>query len=128
MPRTSTLYASAYQRTRETVIRLARGEERTLAANFNGLLDPGEAIATATFRVQQPGSGILSSPAIASDGRSCSCTLLTGYGGMARLRIEIETSTGRTLIALARLDIQGAPHFAGEANPAQGPTSVTVSA
>lgn len=123
MPRTSTAYVSAYQRTREQVIHLPRGEVRTLMADFNGVLDSGETITSATWRLTV--GGVLSVAAIASNGRSTHCTVQAASSAGA-VKVEATTSTGRVIPTVYRLSVANSPWFQGETTIQSGPQTLTV--
>ena len=113
MSRTTTAIASAYDRARIQVCPLSRGEIRTLTANMNGLLEPGETILTATWRISQPWGAILTAPTIAAGGRSTSATLQAGIG-CAHVKAIVTTSAGRQLPQHFRIDVESDPWFQGE--------------
>jgi hypothetical protein len=123
MPRTTTAYASAFQRTREQVIRLPRGEVRGLVANFNGVLDAGETITSATWRLIN--AGVLSDAAIASDGRSTSVTVQAA-AAQGSIKVTVVTSDGRTFPVLYRLEVLSSPWFTGETTIQSGAQTLTV--
>jgi hypothetical protein len=123
--RTSTAYASDYQRTRQQRVTLPRGEVRTLVANYNGVLEAGETIATATWRLTH--AGVLSAAAIASDGRSTSVTVQAA-ASRGNVKVEALTSTGRLLPVEYQLEVQTSPWFNGESTIQSGPQTLTVSA
>jgi hypothetical protein len=125
MPRTTTAYASAFQRTREQVIRLPRGEVRGLVANFNGVLDAGETITSATWRLIN--AGVLSDAAIASDGRSTSVTVQAA-AAQGSIKVTVVTSDGRTFPVLYRLEVLSSPWFTGETTIQSGAQTITVNA
>lgn len=123
MSRTTTAYASDYQRTRQQRVTLPRGEVRTLAADFNGVLASEETIASATWRLSH--AGVLSSAAIAADGKSTSVTV-EAAASQGEVKVSVVTSDGRTLPLLFRLEVQNRPWFNGESTIASGPQTLTV--
>ncbi len=125
MTRTTTAIASAYDRTRTQVCELARGEIRELSANFNGVLDKTETIASVTWRITQPWGAILTSPSISEDGKQTSCTLQAGIG-RAHVKALVTTTTGRQFPQLFRIDVEQSPWFQGETATVGGAYELTV--
>lgn len=124
MSRTTTAFASDYQRTREQIVLLPRGETRTLTADFNGVLAYGETITSATWRLSV--SGVLSAAAIAEDGKSTS-VLLQAATANGAIKVDATTSAGRVLPLVFRLGVRSSPWFNGESAIQSGPQSITVS-
>lgn len=125
MPRTSTAYASAYQRTREQVVRLPRGEVRVLVADYNGVLADGETITAATWRLTH--SGVLSAAAIDEAGKKTTCTVQAA-NSVGHIKAEATTSAGRMLPVGFRLEVESAPWFQGESTIQSGAQTLTVEA
>lgn len=125
MSRVTVAIASAYDRTREQVCELSRGEIRELSANFSGVLEQGETIASATWRVTQPWGSILTAPTIGENGKRTGCTLQAGIG-RAHIKVLIQTTTGRQLPQLFRIDVDSSPWFQGEVAATGGPYELTV--
>lgn len=123
--RTTTAYVSGYDRTREQVVRLPRGETRTLMANFNGVLDAGETIDSATWRVNV--GSVLSDAAIASDGRSTHCTVQAA-SGCGSVKVQATTSDDRVLTTVYAVEVEDSPWFEGETPITSGAQSLTVTA
>ena len=127
MSRATVAIASAYDRTREQVCELSRGEIRELSANFNGVLAKDETIASATWRITQPWGAILAAPTISENGKRTGCTLQAGIG-RAHVKAVATTTTGRDLIQLFRIDVDQSPWFQGEVATTGGPYELTVTA
>ena len=125
MSRVTVAIASAYDRTREQVCELSRGEVRELSANFTGVLDKTETIASATWRITQPWGAILTIPTISENGKRTGCTLQAGIG-RAHVKALITTTTGRQLPQLFRIDVDQSPWFQGEVAVTGGAYELTV--
>lgn len=123
--RVSVAIASAYDRTRVQACELSRGEIRELSANFNGVLDKTEMIASAIWRITQPWGAILTAPTISADGKRTGCTLQAGIG-RAHVKALVTTTTGRQLPQLFRIDVDQSPWFQGETAVTGGPYELTV--
>ncbi len=122
MPRLTTAYASAYQRDRVHVSRIFRGESRTLSVNFNAVAG-ADAVASVVWRAETGYPLVMSAPLIA--GNVASVSILASNSGVALLRCTATLVSGATLVQLFRVEVEGAPYFAGEVIPAvTGPTTV----
>jgi hypothetical protein len=124
MPSTNTAYASAYQRDRVHVSRIMRGESRVLHADFSAPAN-GDPVASVNWRAETGYPLVMSTPAIA--GNVVSVKLLATNSGRAILRCTVTLTSGATLVQMFRINVDGAPYFAGEPLPgATGPTSVSA--
>ncbi len=124
MPRVSTAYASAYQRDRVHVSRIMRGESRTLRVNFNAVAGD-DTVASVVWRAQTGYPLVMSAAAILEN--VASVKIVATNSGVSILRCTVTLASGETLVQMMRVEVEGAPYFAGEVIPAvTGPTTVSA--
>lgn len=125
-PRNLHAYVSAYQPTREHVVRLTRGDSVTLTADLSGAVSPSLAIESATWRCLNPMAVRMTDPQI--DGLRTTVRIDASWGCGARMKCEVALDDGSQLAQLFRVYVRGAPWFPGESAPVAGPFAVTATA
>jgi hypothetical protein len=117
-------YLSAYQRDRVFRASLYAAEKRCLVTNFNGAIQPGRSIVSATWQTWDTSQCVMSSPAIS--GREVQVTVAAQYAGNCRIRVDATLDNGEVYSAWHVIRVQPAPYFN---NPGwvTGPSSLTVS-
>jgi len=95
MPRATTAFASAYNRTRVHNIELVRGESRTFRAEFKGAVPVGVTVVAATWRCDCSQVAIMSNATY--DDTGTQIRLTAGYWGCAWLKAAVTLSNGDVL-------------------------------
>lgn len=125
MPRTSTAYASAYDRSRIQVINLRRTEKRTFVVDWVALIG-AESISAVTWYCNYPYITVIASPAIT--GKLTTVDVSCAAGGIGSLKATITTSGGDKHSQVFEVRVADCPSFPGEPDASAGPESVTASA
>ncbi len=120
--------ATGWDRQRIFQGRYTRGEIGTLVIDYNGIMLPGETIAQAKFQMAQTYIVIMSNPAIRSDQRSCQVDIQANYPNDTMFKCTVLTSTGRSLVQTARLQVDDTYWFDGDTVNQNGPTEFIVTA
>lgn len=123
--RVTRAYVSGYQRDRIHRSRLVRGEKRCLVANFNGAIPPARTIASVTWRTNQYQAVFMANARIV--GREVAVDITAQIGGPAWVKCEATLDNGEVYNQLFTIEVRHAPWFAGETNPASGPSVLTAS-
>lgn len=127
MTRAVTVYASPAQRNRVWQTETFRTEVFTVTVNYRGILD-SELITQATASVTYPPTLVISDLAISADQKSVTVKIDANLEGLCTIRIEAQTSGGRTLTQMMLVTVLEAPWVDGEAHASNGPSTLTVSA
>jgi hypothetical protein len=126
LSRVTRAYASGSNRSRVNVGQVNRQEQRTVTADFNGLLAAADTIDEVVWRCNSPWVLAMSSAAI--DGKAVTVLADFQNGGHAMLKATITTAAGAIYSQLFDFTVRDCPTFQEEAVPSAGPYSLTVSA
>jgi len=121
MPRNNQAIVSAYGN-RTAVGRLARGESRTLAANFSALLD-GATISSAVWRTTNGNSVIFGT---ASKSGGVVSVLVTAGSGDCMVKCAATLSDARVIVQSWAVEVTSAPWYSGEVAATAGAESASV--
>jgi hypothetical protein len=103
-----------------------RQEQRTVTADFNGLLADDATIDEVTWRCNSP--WVLSMSDAAISGRSVTVEANFQFSGQAYLKATIITDGGAIYSQLFDFTVRDVPMFQDEAGLVTGPYSLTVTA
>lgn len=116
---------SAYDRSVIFHARMYSAERRCLIGDFNGAISPGRTIVWAQWQTYGGAWADMSSPVIASDGRSARITLQSQWCGRAVIKQTVVLDNGERYVQQYCVDVLGQPMYTGDAY-ATGPQTVTV--
>lgn len=125
--RATRAYVSGYDRTRVQQVRLYRFERRCLTANFNGAFPPARTIASATWRIDAPEIGVISTPQISVNQRETMLMFASQLGGWANVRAEVTLDNGEIYNQIFRINVREGSWFFNDQAIVTGPFSVSVS-
>lgn len=121
--RNTTAYVSAYERDRIHRTRLYAYEKCRLTADFNGALEPDEAIVSATWQTQYTNSVVMSD-AEATD-RTTSVLIGSQYAGPSILKCTVTLADGQLRVQQFRIEVLSQPIYLGD-TWVSGPLSLTA--
>jgi hypothetical protein len=124
--RATRAYVSAYDRSRVHQSRLYRFEKRCFVANFNGAIPPARTITRATWRIDCPEVGVISSPSISANGRETAVMFAAQLCGWATLRAEVTLDNGEIYNQVFRVNVREASWFKDDLALTSGPYSVST--
>lgn len=125
--RATRAYVSGYDRTRVQQVRLYRFEKRCLVANFNGAFPPARTIVSATWRIDAPEIGVISTPHISVNQRETMLMFASQLGGWANVRAEVTLDNGEIYNTIYRVNVREGSWFFNDQAIVIGPFSVSVS-
>lgn len=126
LSRVTRAYVSGSNRSRVHVGQVNRQEQRTVTADFNGLLAAADTIAEVAWRCNSP--WVLSMSNAAISGKAVTVLADFQSGGHAMLKATITTGAGAIYSQLFDFTVRDCPIFPDENVPATGPYSLTVTA
>ena len=100
---------SAHVRGRVYYREVYAAESFELTTDARAMLTRGETMARAVWQTDDTMTGFLSAPVCGPS--SCSVTIAAQYEGRARIRVDLTTSTGRTISAWHYIRVKPAPSF-----------------
>jgi hypothetical protein len=116
-------YVSAYDRARIHMTRMYAYEKCRLVADFNGALEPDEAIASATWQVQYTNSLVMADPTATT--RQTSILVGSQYSGPTVIKCTVTLTDGQLRVQQFRIDVLAQPVYQGD-QWVNGPLSLTA--
>lgn len=121
--RNTTAYVSAYERDRIHRTRLYAYEKCRLTADFNGALEPDEAIVSATWQTQYTNSVVMSDAEATA--RATSVLVGSQYAGPSILKCTVTLADGQLRVQQFRIEVLSQPIYLGD-TWVSGPLSLTA--
>lgn len=121
--RNTTAYVSAYERDRIHRARLYAYEKCRLTADFNGALEPDEAIVSATWQTQYTNSVVMSDAEATA--RTTSVLIGSQYAGPSILKCTVTLADGQLRVQQFRIEVLSQPIYLGD-TWVSGPLSLTA--